>query len=98
MPAQPLAPHKKSRDITELIREIYGRIRVFFGATPKGKLTFQQLLPSDSREDKVHTFIPLLHLSQQRKVDLSQEEPFGEIGVSLAVKEELKEEMAEEKT
>ncbi len=95
MPPVPAAPLKKSRDITEMIRDVYGKIKVFFGAEPKGRLTFMQLLPSESREDKVHTFIPLLHLSQQRKVDLSQEQPFGEIGISLAVKQELKEELAE---
>ncbi len=96
MPPAPLAQHKKSRDITELIRDIYGKIRVFFGAQPMGRLTFQNLLPSESREDKVHTFIPLLHLSQQRKVDLEQKVAFGEIGITLAVKEELKEELAED--
>jgi segregation and condensation protein A len=97
MPPPPLPQPKKTRDITALIRDIYGRIKVFFGAQPKGKLTFDELVPSKERDDKVHTFIPLLHLSQQRKVDLSQEQPFGEIGISLAVKEELKEEMAEER-
>src|SRR3989338_2829421 len=95
MPPAPLPVHKKSRDITELIREVYGKVKVYFGAEPKGRLTFKQLLPSEGREDKVHTFIPLLHLSQQRKVDLEQQEPFGEIGISLAVKQELKEELAE---
>ncbi len=97
MPPAPLPQMKKMKDITLLIRIIYGKIKVFFGAEPKGKLTFNQLVPSQEKDDKVHTLIPLLHLSQQRKVDLSQEQPFGEIGVSLAVKEELKEEMAEEK-
>lgn len=95
MPPAPLPQQKKMKDITLLIRDIYGKIKVFFGAEPKGKLTFSQLVPSQERDDKVHTFIPLLHLSQQRKIDLSQDAPFGEIGVSLAVKEELKEEMAE---
>ncbi len=98
MPPPPLPQPKRMKDITLLVRDIYGKVKLFFGATPNGKLTFSQLLPSQERDDKVHTFIPLLHLSQQRKIDLSQDQPFGEIGVSLAVKEELKEEMAEEPT
>ena len=56
--------------------------------TLKEKLTFTKLLPSESREDKVHTFIPLLHLAQQNKIELVQETPFGEIEVLLKKKEE----------
>ena len=96
MPPPPIPQPKKMKDITTLVRDIYGKIKVFFGAQPQGTLTFKQLLPSEQRDDKVATFIPLLHLSQQRKVDLHQEIPFGEIGISLAIKEELKEEMADE--
>ena len=56
--------------------------------TLKEKLTFTKLLPSESKEDKVHTFIPLLHLAQQNKIELVQETPFGEIEVLLRKKEE----------
>ncbi|HLG24844.1 MAG TPA: ScpA family protein [Candidatus Nanoarchaeia archaeon] len=73
---------KKRKDVTEVIREIYGKIKAFFFRS-KGVLTFSQLLPSESREDKVHTFIPLLHLAQQNKIDLEQETSFGEISVML---------------
>ena len=48
------------------------------------QLTFSQLLPSSaSREDKVYTFIPLLHLDNQRKINMWQREHFGEIGIDL---------------
>ena len=47
------------------------------------RLTFKELLPSESKQDKVYTFIPLLHLSNQQKVDLEQAEPFGDIHVKL---------------
>jgi len=79
---------KKKRDITEIIREVYGKIRSFFMSALKDKLTFSKLLPSESKEDKVHTFIPLLYLAQQSKIELVQETPFGEIEVLLKRKAE----------
>ena len=74
---------KKKKDITEIIREVYIKIRTFFVSTIKEKLTFAKLLPSESRDDKVHTFIPLLHLAQQNKIELIQDVPFGEIQILL---------------
>ena len=79
---------KKKRDITQIIRDVYGKIKLFFINTIKDKLTFSKLLPSESKEDKVYTFIPLLHLAQQNKIELVQETPFGEIEVLLKKKEE----------
>ncbi len=82
-------PHKKV-DITELIKLTYTKVRVHYSKN-KNILTFSVLCPSDTREDKVYTFIPLLHLSNQdqRKVDLLQEKNFGEIQITLAKKEPL---------
>lgn len=74
---------KKKIDISQLIRDIYGRVKEFFMKNQKQKLTFNQLLPSDSREDKVHTFIPLLHLDNQRKIELWQQQHFGDIEIQL---------------
>ena len=81
---------KKKRDVTEIIREVYGKIKSFFFSALQGKLTFSRLLPSESKEDKVHTFIPLLHLAQQNKIELVQENAFGEIEILLKKKEEQK--------
>ena len=77
---------KKKKDITEIIKEVYGKIKSFFISAIKDKLTFSKLLPSDSKEDKVHTFIPLLHLAQQNRIELLQEAPFGEIMILLKKK------------
>lgn len=81
---------KRKKDITQIIREVYGRIKSFFISALKDRLTFSKLLPSETKEDKVYTFIPLLHLAQQNKIELVQEVPFGEIGVLLRKKEESK--------
>ncbi|MBC8494760.1 segregation/condensation protein A [archaeon] len=76
------APPKKGKDISVIIKDIYGKITNYF-AKSTTELTFSQLIPSDSKEDKVLTFIPLLHLDTQRKIDLMQDEHFGEIGIVL---------------
>jgi len=68
--------------------------RIFFNVSNDSKLTFTQLLPpSGTKEDKIYTFIPLLHLTTQRKVDLSQKEHFGEIEIMLAAKREVDKEL-----
>ena len=74
---------KKTRDITKVIREVYGKIKTFILRNKKNSVTFSELLPSDSKDDKIYTFVPLLHLTTQRKIDLHQEKHFGEIDIML---------------
>ncbi len=76
-------PEKKI-DISKLIRELYDRIKIVF--TKKPSLTFSELTPSKNKEDIIITFIPLLHLANQEKVDLDQKEHFGEIHIKLMEK------------
>jgi len=73
---------EKKRDITLIILELYAKIKELY-SRKKGDLLFSELLPSNKKEDKVLTFVPLLHLTNDRKVDLEQKEPFGEIFVKL---------------
>ena len=75
-------PEKKI-DISEIIRTVYDKIKILFD---KGsRVTFSQLIDnSDKREDKVYAFIPLLHLTNQRKIDMMQEHHFGEIDIVRA--------------
>ena len=85
---------KKTKDITQIIREVYGRIKAFF--TRQERLTFSQLVPSNTKEDKIYTFIPLLHLTTQRKIDLNQKEHFGEIQIMLNTEKEINKEIGAE--
>lgn len=75
------APEKK-RDISLIIKDLYGKITTYFSKQDKD-LTFSKLIPSESKEDKVFTFIPLLHLDTQRKINLDQKEHFGEISILM---------------
>lgn len=74
-------PEKKV-DITALIKDVYDKIINFF-KTKKEVLTFTKLVPSERKEDKILTFIPLLHLDNQNKIDLKQEEHFGDISIEI---------------
>ncbi len=78
-------PEKKV-EISTLIKEVYEKVRGHY-ETREELLTFDQLVPSDNREDKVLTFIPLLHLDFQRKVDVLQKEHFGRITIALLSQE-----------
>jgi segregation and condensation protein A len=75
-------PEKKI-DITELINNVYAKIVDFFKTSKTERLTFTKLVSSDKKEDKVYTFIPLLHLDNQEKVNISQDETFGEINIEV---------------
>ncbi|MEK6835180.1 MAG: segregation/condensation protein A [Nanoarchaeota archaeon] len=74
-------PEKKV-DISALIKNVYNKIIDFF-KYKKESLTFSKLIPSEKKEDKILTFIPLLHLDSQEKINLSQEESFGEIYIEI---------------
>jgi segregation and condensation protein A len=76
----------KRMDVSEIIKDVYEKVQVHYNNESKknNKLTFSQLIPSESKEDKVYTFIPLLHLENQRKVDMDQKIHFGEIEIEIA--------------
>ncbi|MEM4263360.1 MAG: ScpA family protein [Candidatus Woesearchaeota archaeon] len=76
-----VVPQRKF-DITAAIKGLYERIVSFFFSKKDEQLTFSKLVPSDKKEDKIYTFIPLLHLSHDRKVELEQKEHFGEININ----------------
>jgi len=84
---------KKTRDITEIIKDVYGRIKAFFYRNRQESMTFSKLVPSQTKEDKVSTFIPLLHLTNQRKIDIEQQEHFGEINILLNTNKEADKEI-----
>jgi len=74
-------PEKKI-NIGELIKSVYDKIVNFFNFK-KEILTFDKLVDSEKKEDKIFTFIPLLHLDSQEKINLIQDEPFGEIKIEI---------------
>ncbi len=74
---------EKNKDIVLIIKDVYGRIVDYFTTSHSKTMTFSSLLTENAkREEKIHTFIPILHLTHQRKIDLIQKEPFGEIHIT----------------
>jgi len=73
---------KRSIDIMGVIRDLYHKI-VYYNKKDT-RLTFSKLLPPRAgKMEKVYTFIPLLHLEHQRKVETQQDNHFDEIYVKL---------------
>jgi len=81
-----LKPPENVIDMTEIIMDVYHKVEVYYKDKRQDKkqtLTFSQLIPSDSKEDKVLTFVPLLHLENQQRVGMKQKIHFGEIYIRL---------------
>ncbi len=74
---------KKEIDITNVIKNLYNEVRSYFLNEKEKKMTFNQLLKSNSKEEKIYTFIPLLHLENQQKLALQQEEHLSEINILM---------------
>jgi segregation and condensation protein A len=72
----------KGMDLMTVIKDIYHKI-VYYAKQEKA-LTFTHLLPEKAgRQEKVYTFVPLMHLENQKKVETSQKQHFGEISIKL---------------
>ncbi|MDP3989706.1 MAG: ScpA family protein [archaeon] len=75
---------EKKIDIMEIIRDVYHKIAYYLNKDQTEDVTFSRLLPPRARrEDKVYTFLPLLHLENQKKIDMTQDEAFSEITVKM---------------
>ena len=81
----------RKMDILGVIRDLYHKISYYTVKENTDTLTFSKLLPPRAgRQEKVYTFIPLLHLEHQEKVETTQEKPFDEIYVKLMKKNRVK--------
>jgi segregation and condensation protein A len=69
-------------NIRDKIREIYSKIKDFFKREPQKKLTFT-LLAGTEKNERIATFVPLLHLDTQSRILLEQQNHFDEIYIWL---------------
>ncbi|MDA3855411.1 MAG: segregation/condensation protein A [Candidatus Woesearchaeota archaeon] len=79
---------KRPKDLKQLIEELYDLVKSEF-SSKKGHLCFNHLV--DGLEEKMEIldrFIPLLHLHNNSKLKLKQEEHFGDINISPCEDEE----------
>lgn len=77
----PLPLPTRKFDVTAAMTGLFQRISSLFKA--HGTLSFRKLLPSDSKQDKVYTFIPMLHLVNDEKIEIEQEHAFGDIKITV---------------
>jgi len=70
---------KKRMNIKDEIRRVYEKLKGFF-AQKEEKLAFSEL-SGKKLDEKIATFVPLLHLDNQKKVVLEQDGHFEEIWV-----------------
>lgn len=75
-------PPVNNFDLNETMNILQDRLKKIFMKS-KRKVFFDELLPSKEKTDMVYTFMPLLHLENQQKVHLLQEEHFGPIEVTI---------------
>ena len=68
-------------DASLAIKALYKRIREHFLSSKQ--LHFSDLTNNADRKQKVYTFIPLLHLSNERRINMYQEQPFQDIRIKL---------------
>ena len=69
-------------NIRDRIRQIYAKISIFFKKKPQSKLSFTELAGKE-RENRIASFLPVLHLDNQQKVWLEQEGHREEIWIWL---------------
>ncbi|MFT4303606.1 MAG: segregation/condensation protein A [Candidatus Woesearchaeota archaeon] len=96
MPTLELEIPKKSPDVSVLMGHLFEKIEHLYDNN-KNKVFFEDLTPGDTKEDKVITFIPLLHLDNIRKVNINQEGHFSPIEIHLnknsSIQKEIEKEM-----
>jgi chromatin segregation and condensation protein Rec8/ScpA/Scc1 (kleisin family) len=80
--AEAFLPHKPV-DLQLAMKLVYKRIREHASMYRSKTMNWSQLLPSEDRHARIATFIPLLHLSTQRKIDLEQDAPLSDFRILL---------------
>ena len=87
VPDRPFEVKLESKDINLVIKDVFDRIHIEQTKTNSSAFKFSQLLPSKERDDIISTFIPLLHLTNQRVTDLFQDNgAFSDFDIHLLKK------------
>ena len=82
----PHRPHRKI-DILDVIRDVYHKINYYSNKDKSAKITYTRLLPPKAgKQEKVYTFMPLLHLENEQKIEMEQQKHFDEIVISLPIR------------
>ena len=72
---------KKDTNLSVLTDKVYKTLNQHLNK--KKTVMFSQLVQEGEKKDKVFTFIPLLHLTNQQKIDMKQEDHLKDISIML---------------
>ncbi len=70
-------------NITQKIKELFGKIKELFMKKKADKLVFSELVSSDEKSERIPVFLSLVHLDHQKKIWLEQEKAFSELQIYL---------------
>lgn len=82
MPQMNLRVPDKKKNVQLLIKETYKKILLFF-KNGFSRLTFSELTRNVSKEEKIYSFQSMLYLYNNHKIDIHQEQSFGEINIAV---------------
>ncbi len=68
-------------DVTKLILDLHKKIKQM--VSDNDAVSFFELAGSERKEDQVSTLVPLLHLTNQRKINITQEKHFDDIQIKV---------------
>ncbi len=72
---------EEREDFQELVNKVYTRVQ---GSVDENKLTLlSNLIKKKSKQDFIDTFVPILFLATQRKIDIWQEKVFDDVFIQL---------------
>jgi segregation and condensation protein A len=77
----------KKPDIFSKIQVVFSKLRELAKKFKSKLIPFEEIIPSTEKRDVIWTLIPLLHLANEGKLDLVQEEAFGKIFIKTSEKE-----------
>jgi segregation and condensation protein A len=77
----------KKPDIFSKIQVVFSKLRDLARKFKNKLIPFDDVIPSSEKRDIIWTLIPLLHLANQGKIELQQEEAFGKIFIKTSEKD-----------
>jgi chromatin segregation and condensation protein Rec8/ScpA/Scc1 (kleisin family) len=76
-------------NITQKIKDIFGKIKELFMKKNSDKLVFSELVSSNEKTERIPVFLSLVHLDHQKKIWLEQEQAFSELQIYLKKQRDL---------
>ena len=77
----------KKPDIFSKINIVFSKLRDLAKKFKSKLIPFEEVLPSKQKRDVIWTLIPLLHIANEGKLELQQEEAFGKVFIKTSEKE-----------